>query len=745
MVIELTDEAERSLNSRDIKPQLVLKIEGVSTVFGTIKVLDYVKIGDTGLEIGDDWNIGDLNVAEDQLDIISKKGTTQSITQQLEQDKGAVSSVSSMTIALVDYQERITNLISPGEVVEDLLGRKAQLWLGFDRTAYPQDFIIIFRGVIDDIDSQAGTITLTLSHPDQKKRAQPFAKGSTKLNGAHNNSVTTITVTSTADFIAPSTGPSGVNDTSLLHYIRIDDEVIRFTGKTGTTFTGCTRAQLGTVAAAHDTDASVDSYYRLTGNIIDLALKIMLSGWGTYFKTGVVVSTVETVYTNSLFFADIDIEVEYGLTVGDWVTTTGMSNGANNFSMRQITALYKDNTGSWIVVNGAGLVNEPTAAGTVSFRSQYDAYGAGVDNSAPGLKMSPDEVDVAEHTRLQSLFFSSFDMDIYLKDAPASGKELIEKEIYLPAACYAIPRKSRSSLGYHIGPLPSQDIITLDKTNIIKPQDVGIKRSLGKNFYNTMVVAYDEDPITDEFKSGYITTDADSMSRIPVGSRALVIKAKGLRRILNGANLAATGADRRLNRYKFGAEYIKKVQVHYGTGFIAEVGDIVFFDGTDLNISDTKHGDRNFRPRYFEIVNKSLSIMEGRVELSLIDTSFEVGTRYGLIGLSSRILSGISTTRFEVEEHFFSVFGANEGAKWSRYDSPAVMVRSGSTTNDGRIITNVSGNIIDVSPALSFTPSAGDLMQLSSYNYQTDQLKALYAHMTDAAEFDDGAGQYVLL
>ena len=260
-----------------------------------------------------------------------------------------------------------------------------------------------------------------------------------------------------------------------------------------------------------------------------------------------------------------------------------------------------------------------------------------------------------------------------------------------------------------------------------------------------MVVAYDEDPLEEKFTSGYITTNATSMTRIPVGSRALIIKSKGLRKALNGANLAASGADRRLDRYKFGAEYIKKINVQYATGFIAEVGDIVYFDGADLNISDTRYGDRNFRPRYFEIVNKSMSIMEGRVELSLIDTSFEVGTRYGLIGISSRILSGTSTTRFTIEEHFFSSFGANEGAKWSRYDSPVVMVRSGSTTNDNRVITNVNGNVIDVSPALSFTPSAGDLMQISSYTYQTDQLKALYAHMTNSATFADGLGQYVLL
>jgi hypothetical protein len=69
------------------------------------------------------------------------------------------------------------------------------------------------------------------------------------LNGAHNNSVTTITVNTTALL-----KPSG--------FVKIDDEVIRYTGKTSTTLTGCERASLGTTAASHSDNAAVFAYYR---------------------------------------------------------------------------------------------------------------------------------------------------------------------------------------------------------------------------------------------------------------------------------------------------------------------------------------------------------------------------------------------------------------------------------------------------------------------------------------------------
>jgi hypothetical protein len=60
----------------------------------------------------------------------------------------------------------------------------------------------------------------------------------TQLNGGINNSVTTITVGSTANFSA-----SGI--------ILIDDELITYTSKNATQFLGCTRGALGTIAVSH--------------------------------------------------------------------------------------------------------------------------------------------------------------------------------------------------------------------------------------------------------------------------------------------------------------------------------------------------------------------------------------------------------------------------------------------------------------------------------------------------------------
>lgn len=67
----------------------------------------------------------------------------------------------------------------------------------------------------------------------------------TALNGAINNSVTTITVLDTSGF--PTSGE-----------LVIETERITYTGKTGTTFTGCTRGVNGTSAASHATGERVN-------------------------------------------------------------------------------------------------------------------------------------------------------------------------------------------------------------------------------------------------------------------------------------------------------------------------------------------------------------------------------------------------------------------------------------------------------------------------------------------------------
>lgn len=716
MALSLPSRIQQLLRSSQIKPILVLEIAGVNTIYTSAA---------TGYS--------------DESVLITLEGTTTDISQQLAQDRASISSVSSMKINLMDKNDEITRLITPGVVVADLLGRRARVRLGFDGATYPDHYITLFRGVIDDLVSEQGMIGINIGHPDQKKRGTIFELASTQLNGGINNSVTTITVDSTTDFLVGITGPDSTVDTSFIAYVRIDDELIQYTGKTATTFTGCTRGALGTTAASHSDNVDVNSFYRLQGNGVELALKIMLSGWNGPFEESVAITNFETVESgtvdNAIYFEGIDVRDKYGISDGDYITTTGASNGANNVTLKQIQTIVVENGNSYIVISGVTFVVENGTSAVVAFRSQYDTLPS-------GMRMHGDEVDVDQHLFWYGKFLSSFDYDFYLKDT-IEAKEFIDKQIYLPMSAYALPRKSRASMGMHSRPLPFDSIVTINDENVVNPSNLKIRRQIGRNFYNTIVYKYDQDVLEDKFLSGRITVNQDSKDRIQVGTRTLIIESLGMRANNSADILADDSADRILNRYKFAAEYLEDVKVLFSVGFAIEPGDIVYFDGTELNISDITKGSRGMDPRLFEVQNKKMNIKNGDISLSLIDTNLSSGNRYGLISPASYISSGASATEFTIQSSFSSVFGVNEFKKWQRWIGAGITVRSADfSTFANSVIVSVSAtNVIEVFPALSFTPSAGQLMELSHYNNQPDSIKAFYAFMRDTA-FDDGGEQY---
>lgn len=110
---------------------------------------------------------------------------------------------------------------------------------------YQDQFANILRLYFNQLDNAFGSI---LGPAGGKFLKFPYGAfqdtAYTTLNGGINNSVTTITVVSTAGFITAGE-------------IRIEDEVIIYTGITPTTFTGCTRGARGTTNVAHSTGVSV--------------------------------------------------------------------------------------------------------------------------------------------------------------------------------------------------------------------------------------------------------------------------------------------------------------------------------------------------------------------------------------------------------------------------------------------------------------------------------------------------------
>ncbi len=747
MALNITQSAQIASEGSNINPQVVFVIDGVVTKFSAVGLKKFILVGENGLFVGDSWVIGGLSLIEDNSPYISfQKGTTTQLKQTLNIDKGKGETISSMQIALIDKNEEVSNLITPGQVVTDVLGRSAKVYFGFENTAFPDDYSIIHQGIIESIKSRPGLVTLNVNAADNKKKSSLFEQVETDLTASITSGSTVANVTSTTDFLQKVVGPDLVTtDSALRTYIRIDDEIIEYQTKTTTQFQTLTRGTLGTTAASHSSGARVSNVTRLVGNILeDISLKLMLSGSGDYVSAQSVTNfnrvDLTTVVSNTVVFEDIDLEKEHNVITGDYVTITGTTNGSNNVTAKIITNVVKNAFGTYLEIGGVTFVEEINSTAVISIRSKYDVW-------PEGFSMNPNEVDIQEFNLIYQRFLSSFSMDFYLQDS-IEGKTWITENVLNPASCFNIPRKAKTSIGIHIGPLPGTNIKTLDASNVINVSNIEDKRSISKNFYNTNVYRYDKDPITDKTLAGEVRLDATSLSQIPVGVQKLQIEAEGMRTSLQALSLAQQASNRRLRKYKFGAEYFD-LKVLFGVGFDLEIGDIVLVDFASLKLTDIKNGGtRAGEPRLMQIDNKSLDMRNGNINLSVVDTNFSNDTRYGLISPSSYIKTGISTTQFNIEASFNTdKYGANEYKKWKNYVGASVIIRNADhSISEVSTISSIVGNLITLGTALSFTPPSNStyLMELDVYANQTSNVKLIYAFMSNTV-FADGGIQYQML
>jgi hypothetical protein len=708
MAFSLTKLAKIRKDQVGVNPQLVLEIDGFDTRFGVGIIKKYIKVGDPDLYVDGSWFIGGFRALENQIDAISLDGTSNTIKQQLLQDKGGTSSVSTIQISLIDVNEQITKLITPGGSLDEILAQKARVYLGFEETAFPEDFNIIFQGIIDNVDA-SGKIVLNIAHPEQKKRQELFPQIQTELSAGINNSQTTITLGTVGNIVAPNADPM------IESYVRIGDELIQFTGiNTGTRqLTGCTRGALGTTAASHSINADVTTFYRIKGPTIDIALKLMLSGgqeyWGNKQATNIVRTTGSTDVANSIFFQDLDVEAVYGITGGDFISITDSLIPSNNVTDALIVDSVSVEGGSYIIIDQP-LTLEINTDAVATFKSKYNTL-------STGLGMTGDEVDVKQFEYVKEFFSGSLpDYDYYAKDT-IEMKKFLDEEILFPAACYTLPRKGRVSVGFNAPPVSVDAVPKLDSSNVTKPNNTKSQRSLNKNFYNSVLYAYNDDLLEDKNLSGELYVSGDSTSRIRIpGLKTMKIEAKGLRPGVDAAGIIRINSQRILDRYKFAAEKFS-ISVQYGDSFNIEVGDIVLFGDENLQIADTRSGTRSMQPRLFEVVDKSLNIKTGEVSIELLDTNFSLDGRYGVFSPSSVITHG-TTTSLIISESFGIPASIREYDKWENYVGQKVLVHDEDYTfsEEVKFIGFSQSNRYQmlIEP-LSIAPPAGYIVDIPNY------------------------------
>jgi hypothetical protein len=738
MPLQLTATTRALSRQTNIEQQLILEIEGLPVIFTAIQSTTFVNYGDPNIFYGTPNLVyGGLIDDPNAYPWINLGGSSASIKQQIKSDRGGTSSVQKVSLNIVDVAGQVTNYLTPNNFLKDPLSARATIYVAFKGGSHPRDSVPILSGLIDDVEFDAGSVTLQISHGDDLKRAKVFELFEDEL---------AADITDT-DTIIPLVNTKGLfeDQDAIKTYVRINDEVIKVGEVVGNVLTSCVRGQFGTIAVSHETEDTVSSIYSMEGNPIDLALKLMLSGGEEFYLQDYEITSFERltgslVIPNSIYFSGVDVAQQFGVTRGDTITITGANNPENNLTDALITQVVRNDLGSYLVVQEDLAEENPTNA-IISIKSRYNVL-------ADGCKLSPREVDIAEHELILDQFNSSlFEYLFWIKDT-IDCKEFIDTQLYFPSGLFLTFRKGRVSCAITVPPLAQRESKVLDQNGVVSADKIKIRRSTNVNFYNAVIYRFEEDILEDEFTRGVVTQSANSTNRIKTRNKPLVIEAKGLRNNPDTLNKITRQTRRFLDRFQFGAESTR-VEVPYKIGFDVEISDAVIFGSPELQISDITQGSREFQPRVMEIVNKSLSIQNGKIVLELLDTAFGIDGRYGSISPSSLVGSGSTTTEIVIKKSFGTEELEIEQEKWTDYVQEIIQVRSPDFTFQENVVflgfIEGSPNVLKVS-ALSQAPAEDWIVEAPNYDNGGEQIqrtwKSLHPSLNPQRLVDTGIDNF---
>lgn len=728
-------------------PSVVVTIDGVSDVFTNVtSVYTQARYGDTGLVYGQPglvygqglrvWNGGTIR------DYLDMKSSSVQIMQKIEPEQGKASTTT-MRLAFIDKDGYMTSLCSPGIVLPEMLGREVNVYLGYQGTSYPEDYFRVFRGFVSDITAIAGQVQLEISDPGYIKQQNIFIAQTTTLSASINNSTTTIPLVSNAAFYVPILNVNAAYDSAISCYVKIGDEYIQYapagigTNQYTSVTRGATVLGQASVAVAHTAGDSVQNLILIEDDAILMALKIMLSGWNGNWITGVKCQafvnmqdpSVGSIAGAILLPLGVDAKKDYGLAVGDKVTAVGGTNaGQTGFITGFVDAFGQKNRG---IITGGSFTSEDTTASTLSFRSQYDAYPIDA-----GLQMTPKDVDVERHIYLRNNFLSSASNSYrFLIDNTEDGKAFIEKEIYLPIGCYAVTRYGRSSVAYTKPPFGSASVVTLDKNNVINPEQIRPFRSTNKRkFFNVISFTYDALP-DQTFQTITDFLDTTSITNTKKAS-TLEIQSRGLRTNKGAAALVAARGQQLLDLYKNCATQIE-VKINFGAAAQVEAGDPVFLvDNGGLLIANFQTGIRDLGTQAFTVLERTLDLNQRQGKLLLMTGSgFSPTDRFASIAPSSVIGAGSTQQQLVLTDSYGPIYPKQEYLKWRSYVGLRVWLHNDDysiSDQGGTFLGFDQGNnyLMNVS-GFSITPSAGLVLELGPYPTNaiaSDQSAAKTAH-----------------
>jgi hypothetical protein len=216
----------------------------------------------------------------------------QGLTGQTIEPEKSISVLGSMAIETVDngFTEKMRAILTQNETI---IGDKVEVWIGYQEMDFA-DYQLLATYWVDGVDNDFKSYTLRLIDTQRFIKRSIFSKKSTQLFKSIKSTETfnTIEVLSTEGFELVAHDGDWADAPNLsVGYLKINGvdsagtdvfEVLRYTGKTATTFTGVSRGVLGTKRVTgkgtEDGDGAVsqvEEFIYLDLNIPKMAMAIM--------------------------------------------------------------------------------------------------------------------------------------------------------------------------------------------------------------------------------------------------------------------------------------------------------------------------------------------------------------------------------------------------------------------------------------------------------------------------------------
>lgn len=538
---------------------------------------------------------------------------------------------------------------------------------------------------------------------------------------------TTIPLVDTSGFSLPILGPNGGFDPSVGTFIQVDNESMSYVNPSQVfpQSIQIARGARGTTPANHAVGSDAPNVVEFTGNIIDLSLKLMLSGWDGPWKSnvplrgfGVTDDPLIGILQHGIILPDgVNAVEDLGEAIGDYIYVTGSASNDGTYTVAGFIDArgYPNNV---IIVDQFVTPESPTT-GVAALRSQYDTFPVNC-----GTMLRPTDVDVARWQNIKQNF--AFQVDntfrIFVTE-PISAKDFIEAEFMKPGGLYLITRFGRISVSATKPPLAGTTLVILSKDNVINPQNMLVSRSTTtRRFFNNIQYFYDTD---DGGNQTSVTAEigSDSITNTTINS-VLPINANGLRTALGADGFIARRGGYILRRYQNAAIEIT-LQCNWKAGSLIQVSDTVaLYDNGGLQIANLATGELDIGNQLYEVINWDLDIKSGTASLTLLQQlGYQVSDRFAGIAPSSIIDIGATTTRLPLLVSYGGLYPNQEFKKYTPIIGNFIAVHSPDFSFYEEV-TLIGFDVINPNTAivtpLSSPPPAGYIFELAVYPNTTN-------------------------